>query len=223
MTNTPPQNEPWASPEVVARFSTSAPNEVLMRFEGSERESAAGNHLLDIGCGAGSNAVPLAQASWNVRGLDLSLPMLEAARLRATEAGLEKRLQFEQAPMDQLPVDDQSMDFIVAHGIWNLARSANEFRSALREAARVARPGAALFVYTFSRSTFAPEITPVQGEAFVYTEFSGRPQCFLTEQQLIEELDAAGFVQEPGIPITEYPQPESGRKPAIYEGVFRRR
>ena len=62
--------------------------------------------------------------------------------------------------MDRLPLADRSCDFVIAHGIWNLARSAVEFRRAVAEAARVAAPGAALFVFTFSRHTFPPETAP---------------------------------------------------------------
>lgn len=213
---------PWNSPEMVARLSTSPPNAVLMRFAAEERLRGAGNRLLDIGCGGGCNAVPLAQAGWDVLGLDLSEPMLAAAKRRAEEGNLTQTLHVQSAPMEQLPVEDESFDFIVAHGIWNLACSAVEFRSAVREAARAARPGAALFVYTFSRNTFPVATKPVAGETFVYTKFSGRPQCFLTEAQLIEELDNAGFAQETGTSITEYERIPDG-KPAIYEGIFRRR
>jgi ubiquinone/menaquinone biosynthesis C-methylase UbiE len=221
MTN--PQNEPWSSPEVVARFSVSSGNEVLFKFAEAELKRNSDNQLVDIGCGAGSNAVPLARMGWKIHGLDLSMPMLEAAIQRTKENKLNDYASFEQAPMYRLPIADASQDFVVAHGIWNLAGSSVEFRKALQEAARVARSGAALFVYTFSRSTFPADTTPVLGEDFVYTRFSGRPQCFLTKQQLIDELDLAGFEQEAGIPITEYPQPASGMKPSIYEGIFRRR
>ncbi|HEY6358834.1 MAG TPA: hypothetical protein VIX35_11350, partial [Vicinamibacterales bacterium] len=91
----------------------------------------------------------------------------------------------------------------------------------------VARPGAGLFVFTFSRNTFPPETQPIPGEPFAFTEFSGRPQCFLTEDQLRSELEAAGFVGDPGVPFTEYNRPQPGlsalrgRAPTIYEGAFR--
>ena len=52
---------------------------------------------------------------------------------------------------------------------------------AVDEAARVAKPGAGLFVFTFSRHTLPAETLPVAGEPFVFTQFSGEPQCFLTE------------------------------------------
>ena len=109
-----------------------------------------------------------------------------------------------QAPTDQLLVADRSFDLIVAHGIWNLASSSEEFRRAVRETARAAKPGAGLFVFTFARNTFPPSISRVPGETFVYTEYSGAPQCFLTAGQLVDELAAAGFAPDPAVPLTEY-------------------
>ena len=77
---------------------------------------------------------------------------------------------------------------------WNLATSDDEFRQALREAARVAREGALLFVFTFSRHTIAPDVTPVPGHTLVFAEFSEQKQVFLTENELLAEPRGAGFV-----------------------------
>jgi len=208
---------------MVSRLSQTPPNSELMQFASMEMQQRTGSRLLDIGCGAGCNAIPLARMGWEVLGLDLSEPMLEAAAQRATDEALTDRLLLQCASMEKLPVEDQSFDFIVAHGIWNLACSSLELRKALLEAARAARPGTALFVFTFSRSTLPPETKPVSGESFVFTEFMGTPQCFLTEAQLIEELKAVGFVQEPGIPIKEYKRPSGSNRPSILEGIFRRK
>ncbi len=214
-------NAPWNTPEMVARLSATPPNARLMHFAAGEWRKGTGNHLLDIGCGAGCNAIPLAQAGWNVAGIDLSEPMLAAARQRANEGGQANQLHFKQAAMDHLPLADNCCDFIVAHGIWNLARSANEFRAAIREAARVAKPGAPLFVYTFARSTLPPDMQPLPNETFIFAEPAGQPRCFLTQPQLRAELDSVGFVQEQGCPITEYPRQPDSNKPAILEGIFR--
>jgi SAM-dependent methyltransferase len=121
--------------------------------------------------------------------------------------------------MDALPLSNASVDLVVAHGIWNLARSAAELRRAIAEAARVARPGAGLFVFTFSRATLAPENQPVPGEPFVFTQFAGEPQCFLTETQLKEELLRGGFEKDPPGPLTEYNHP--GRRPRAHAGWSR--
>ena len=112
--------------------------------------------MLDIGCGAGRNAVSLAELGWDVIGTDLSWPMLQAAAERTVRG----RLRLALAPMDRLPIRDRSVDFVVAHGIWNLARSGDEFRRGIAEAARVSRSGGALFVFTFSRTRFHPRRSP---------------------------------------------------------------
>jgi SAM-dependent methyltransferase len=215
----------WSDAGTVAGFASSPPNPTLMRFAASER-AAGKERMLDIGCGAGRNAVPLAGLGWTVIGIDLSWPMLQAAAGRARSESVRDRFHQVLAPMERLPIRSASIDFVVAHGIWNLAKSAGQFRAAVREAARVARPGAALFVFTFSRATLPPGTAPVSGEEFVFTEFSGTPQCFLTADQLIAELGAAGFAPDSSVPLAEHNRPPAGAlrvagPPLIHEGAFR--
>lgn len=216
----------WGSPEVVSGFSTAAANEVLLAFVRAELARRPGLRILDLGCGAARNAAPMAAEGATVIGIDVVRPMLEAARRRVEDAGLGRRVALVRAPMDRLPLRDASVDLVVAHGIWNLARSAAELRRATSEAARVARPGAGLFVFTFSRATLAPGDRPVSGESFVFTQFAGEPQCFLTEEELVAELLRAGFEKDPPGPLTEYNRPRPGHTlrvggPVIYEGTFR--
>jgi hypothetical protein len=59
----------------------------------------------------------------------------------------------------------------------------------------------------------------------VYTEFSGQPQCFLTEAQLLAEMAAGGFAADPLFPLRELNRPAGSFRsggPVIYEGVFQR-
>jgi SAM-dependent methyltransferase len=223
----PLAGSPWSASDTVVGFAQSAPNAVLMTFAEGERRRPGSARVLDLGCGAGRNAVPIARLGWTVVGIDLSWPMLHAAAARARADGLDDRLHLALAPMDHVPVRDQSFDLVIAHGIWNLARSAVEFRRALGEAARVAKPGAGLFVFTFSRNTFPPETKGVTGEPFVFTQFSGEPQCFLTETQLVDELARVGFAPDAAVAFREYNRPAPGtllrgRVPVIYEAAFRR-
>jgi SAM-dependent methyltransferase len=222
----PLANSAWSRPATVAGFMQSAPNDVLLRYADRERRRAPTARALDLGCGAGRNALPLVRSGWDVVGVDLSWPMLTAAASRARETTTQRRLHLVLGPMDALAIRARSIDLIIAHGVWNLARSAAEFRRALAEAARVARPGAGLFVFTFSRNTLPPRIQPVAGEPFVFTEFSGEPQCFLTEHELVSELAAAGFALDPTVPLTEYNRLRpgalpTGTVPVIYEAAFR--
>jgi SAM-dependent methyltransferase len=182
---------------------------------------APSTQILDIGCGAGRNAVPLARGGFRVLGTDLSWPMLKAAASRDAGGSLHVAL----APMQSLPVRNRCADLVIAHGIWNLARTGDEFRRAVAEAARVAKPGARLFVFTFSRHTLPQSASPVSGEHFVFTQFSGSPQVFLTHEQLHEEMRRAGFDPDPELPLREHNLPPPGRErtagpPVIYEAGF---
>jgi len=224
----PLANTPWSAASTVEGFSKGQPNRVLVDYATHVLAGRSNVRALDVGCGAGRNAVPLAALGWKVVGLDLSRPMLEAAAARAEREQLSGRVALAMAPMDVLPVANASADLVVAHGIWNLAKSSAEMRRAIAEAARVARPGAALFVFTFSRNTLPADASPVPGESFVFNQFSGAPQCFLTEDQLLAELSAAGFVRDSVVPLTEYNRPPANSLgvmsgPVIYEAAFRRR
>jgi len=217
---------PWSAAGTVAGFANASPNEVLMAFARTELTRLGGHGtVVDIGCGAARNAVPLAGMGWSVIGTDLSAPMLEAADARARTHGVASRVQWHTAPMEALPVPDATADLVIAHGIWNLAQSSAQFREAVREGARAARPGAALFVFTFSRHTLPDAATPVPGEPFVFTQFSGQPQCFLTDRQLLTEMADAGFDPDPAVPLREYNRPTRATVqiggPVIYEAAFR--
>ena len=158
----PLHGSPWSAPGTVAGFAQSAPNATLMRYAAEELERGA-VRALDIGCGAGRNAVPLAGLGWNVVAVDLSGPMLVAAAERTRAERPCGKVSLVMAPMEQLPIASACVDLVIAHGIWNLARSAAQFRAAVREAARVARPGAGLFVFTFSRTTLPEGLEPGAG------------------------------------------------------------
>src|SRR3972149_4900380 len=100
---------PWNAPETVAGFAQSSPNAVLMSYAEGERHRAGGARVLDLGCGAGRNAVPLARLGWDVLGIDLSMPMLSAAAQRAREDGVADRVHVVRGRMGPVPPRDTSV------------------------------------------------------------------------------------------------------------------
>jgi len=111
---------------------------------GITAEIPQGSTVLDLGCGAGLDALIAAKRSGpegKVIGIDFSEPMIERARSAALDARLQN-IEFHAADAAALPVPDRSIDVALVNGIFNL----NPQREAIfRELARVVRPGGAVF------------------------------------------------------------------------------
>ena len=105
----------------------------------------AGARVLDLGCGAGLDALITAGrvgARGRVLGVDFSEAMLARAHAAVAEAGA-RNLDVCRAEAERLPVRDGSIDVALVNGIFNL----NPARAAiLSELARVVRPAGAVFV-----------------------------------------------------------------------------
>lgn len=52
---------------------------------------APGEHMLDVGCGAGQIAIPAASAGVRVTGIDIAANLIERATTRARAEGLSAR------------------------------------------------------------------------------------------------------------------------------------
>ena len=107
-----------------------------------------GGELLDVPCGFGRHAVPLARAGYRVTGVDRSESLLTEARRRA---GAQRWPKVVRADYRDLPFKDASFDAAV-----NLFSSIgylgdNEDTKALVEIRRVLRPGARLVIETMHR------------------------------------------------------------------------
>ena len=100
-------------------------------------EVPAGSTVLDLGCGAGLDALIAARRAAGVRvvGLDFSAAMLARARRAAREAGAAD-LHLLRADAEALPLARRSVDVLLANGILNLNPRRAEI---LREMARVLR------------------------------------------------------------------------------------
>lgn len=102
-----------------------------------------GEVVLDLGCGAGIDALLAAREvgpDGRVVGVDLLPEMVARAEAHAAEAGADT-VRFQTAEMESLPLADSSVDVVVSNGAVNL--SARKSR-VLAEAHRVLRPGGRL-------------------------------------------------------------------------------
>ena len=104
----------------------------------------AGLDVLDVACGTGRYAIPLAQAGARVTGIDLSEEMLDLARRKAAGSGLSLDLRV--ADVRALPFPDGSFDLaICALALCHLP----DLNLAAQELARVLRPGGRVVISDF--------------------------------------------------------------------------
>ena len=96
--------------------------------------------VLDVGCGYGRIALPLARAGYDVQGIDISENLIKAAVAAADAEGL--RLAFATASMMSLPYPSDSFDVVVC--LWSAFHElleTEEQTRAMREMLRVLGPG----------------------------------------------------------------------------------
>ncbi|HEX9841839.1 MAG TPA: class I SAM-dependent methyltransferase [bacterium] len=106
----------------------------------------AGRRVLDVGCGDGDWALAAARQGAQVVGVDASLPMIEAARVRARDAALDVR--FQQGDAMALPFEHDRFDGVLAVTVLCFVPDAP---AALREMARVLVPGGRLVLGELGR------------------------------------------------------------------------
>ena len=99
--------------------------------------------VVDIGCGAGTQAMMWASLGHRLRGLDINASLVEIARERAFAAGLE--IQFDVGSATGLPYEDGSCDVSL---IPELLEHVQDWERCLDEATRILRHGGVLYLST---------------------------------------------------------------------------
>lgn len=129
---------PGDGPEGVVVYGVELPTEADLKLLGP----LEGRRVLDLGCGAGRNAVALAQHGAKVIGVDASTEVLALARERAEAADV--RVELHQAELAELAfLRSDSID--AALSVMALA-SADDLARVFRQVHRVLKPEAPLVI-----------------------------------------------------------------------------
>lgn len=114
-----------------------------------------GARVLDVCCGSGASAIPAAEIvgpNGSVMGVDLAENLLELARAKAKQRGLEN-VSFQTGDLTNPPFDEASFDAVVCvFGIFFVP----DMEAALRELKRMLRPGGTLAITTWGPRLFEP-------------------------------------------------------------------
>jgi len=151
---------------------------------------APGHRVLDVGCGSGVFLRAAADRGARVFGLDASEALLAIARERVPEADLTV------GDMEFLPYDDDAFDVVTG---FNSFFFAADMTAALREARRVARPGAPVVIQVWGRPDRC-DLTALRqavGRFMAPPPAATVPQRGLWEPGVLEDLaTAAGLVPD---------------------------
>lgn len=101
------------------------------------RRDVVGLHVLEYGCGPGSQAFDLAARGAFVQGIDISPVAIEQARDEARRTGVEKRADFQVMDAESTTFAPHSFDLIVGTGILHHL----DLRRSYAEIARLLRTG----------------------------------------------------------------------------------
>jgi len=146
-----------------------------------------GEVVLDLGSGAGFDAFLAANRvgpTGKVIGVDMTPEMLQRARENARKGGYEN-VEFRQGDIENLPVDDASVDAIISNCVINLAP---DKPAVFREAFRVLKPGGRLMVSDIVLLRELPDFIRKSLEAYVSCVAGA-----VMKGEYLDAIRAAGF------------------------------
>jgi ubiquinone/menaquinone biosynthesis C-methylase UbiE len=155
-----------------------------------------GLKILDLGCGDGTTALPEAMLGAEVLGVDIASNLVEAGKMRATEAGLPN-CKFQQGDASNLhELKDKSFDLVVS--IFGAMFAPRPFDVA-KEMVRVSRSGGRIVMGNWipNDPTLVARIlkissvySPPPAEGFI------SPMTWGVESNVIERFSGAGIPSE---------------------------
>jgi len=152
--------------------------------------------VLDLGCGDGTTAIPMARKGADVTGIDISCKLVEAGNRRAAVEGLSRLIFLEGDAGNLEGVDDNSFDLTVSmFGAMFSPRP----HDVAKEMVRVTRPGGRIVMGNWipNDPTFVSQLlkvssafTPPPPEGFV------SPMTWGVEDHIVERFSQAGVARE---------------------------
>ncbi len=187
--------------------SSPSPIEIEVGYSQTELESIPGGAVLGLGCGnptaladikEGETVVDLGSGggidcflaarltgkSGRVIGVDMTEKMINLAKKNALEGGYDN-VEFRLGELENLPIEDNSVDLIISNCVINLAPDKSK---AFAEAFRVLKPGGRIMVSDLTLKEEIPE--------HVRRDFEAWAACIagaMLKDDYIQVIKSAGF------------------------------
>jgi SAM-dependent methyltransferase len=147
---------------------------------------APGERVLDIACGTGNAALIAAAAGARVHGLDAAARLIEVARVRAADAGLDA--EFVVGDALDLPFDDGAFDAVVS--VFGVIFVPDPARG-IAEIVRVLAPGGRALLTAWRPEGPIHRMVGVLGRGVVAAGGPSRPSFAWDDPAAVAELAAA--------------------------------
>lgn len=149
---------------------------------------APGTEVLDVAAGSGNAAIPAALAGGRVTGLDLVPDLLEVARGRAGDAGVE--VEWVEGDAEALPFPDARFDTVLSVlGV----QFAPQHEVVARELARVTRAGGSIVLCSWTPEGFIGQFFKALGPRLPKPpEGASPPPLWGKEEHLLELFRGSG-------------------------------
>lgn len=147
-----------------------------------------GEVILDLGSGAGLDMFVASKkvgVTGKVIGVDMTPAMIEKAKKNAEELGI-KNVEFRFGDIEELPLEDHSVDVVISNCVINLAP---DKAKVFREAYRVLRPGGRVMVSDIVLSKPLPQ--KIRDEVVTYTGCIGGA---ILDEEYLQHMRDAGFI-----------------------------
>ena len=167
--------------------------DAILNHFGREAKGAArplaGLTLLDVGCGGGLAAEPLARLGAEVTGLDPAPESIAVARAHAEATGV--RLAYRAGLVEDLAAETARFDVVTA---LEVVEHVADLRAFVAAATTLARPGGLILASTLNRTlkSFALAIVGAEYVLGWVEKGTHRWEQFVTPGELAAALDAAG-------------------------------
>jgi 2-polyprenyl-6-hydroxyphenyl methylase/3-demethylubiquinone-9 3-methyltransferase len=170
----------WARDMIVKRFKLEAPAGAPL----------AGVQLLDIGCGAGLFAEPLARLGAEVIGVDPSSASIEVARRHADETGA--KVAYRVAPVEELAAEERRFDVVSAMEVIEHVAHPKAFVAA---AASLVKPGGLFLASTLNRTLKSFALAIIGAEYVLRWLEPGTHRW----EQFVTPIELTGFARAAGL------------------------
>jgi ubiquinone/menaquinone biosynthesis C-methylase UbiE len=169
--------------------------------------------VLDVGCGTGVDLVRFARAGADAVGVDIAEAAIALARKNAAHQQLTMHLAV--ADGEVLPFQDNSFDYVFAHGV---VQYTDDDRALVEQCRRVLRPGGTAFFQVYNRVSWLNALSklmkvdlehvdaPVLGK-YSHAEFARLLTGFSRVELLTERFPVRSRLH-------------GGWKGALFNGVF---